>query len=315
VAEFCKRCDFVGVVLNELPPKASTAQIASVVTTSADFLGEVVDYTKKTVRCRQKIVDRASELWGIRNAWTNRQQVGIIAVLLWCTGPLKIPLVKYYVALSFLREQGRRMQRSPDTWDDKAVVPAQVMENIHAWYKEVLLNRDTPIDPVNTSDDYILITDASEWGWGAAWMGVSSTSIQFAQMPWAGTLHGANHSTTAEPEAVWRAICRFFRPTDRVNVCLMSDHDPFVRAVNRGHSAAAVSNGVLGRIADRFPGVHLRAVFTPGRTNPTDELSRQPATAGTTDRARRGVWDILGSGAAQPLRVPATGGAAGPSPS
>jgi len=292
---FSKRCDAVGVVLNELPRNATEEQIAAQVVTRADFLGEIIDYTRKTVTCRQKIIDRLNELWGLRSSWTNRQQIGHTAVMMWCSGPLRVPLVRRYASLAFLRQQGKLLFDHPDAWDAPANVPSDVMDDLHQWHVLVSGNAETPIQEPGAPDDLFIFTDASAWGWAAVAMAASSDGVQIAQMPWGQTLPGAEQSTTAEPEAIWRAICRFVRPSDAVNVCVFSDHDPFVTAINRGHSAAAGNNGVLARIATRFPALNLRAQFIKGADNPADELSRQRATADATDRAARGVRDILGS--------------------
>ena len=253
-------------------------EIDDAVSTEADFLGEIINNGEKSVKCRQKIVDRVRELWELRGAWTNRQQVGLVAILLWCSGPL-----------------GRKLQSDPSAWDHLAVIPPDVLSDLQLWVDAVTDNLPAHIDYPGEPIDAIMVTDASQWGWGAIWLNATGESLQLAQMPWGSTLRGADRSTVAEPEAVWRALCRFFRPCDSVRVCILSDHQPFVAAINRGHSAAAGNNGVLARIADRFPRISLRAVFIPGATNPADELSRQRATANALDRARRGVWDVLGA--------------------
>jgi hypothetical protein len=308
VVAFLARCNKVGVVLNELTSKASAADIDRVVTTEADFLGEVIDYRQKTVRCRQKIVDHAKELWDLRHSWTNRQQIGFVAILLWCSAPLRVPLVRRYASLSFLRQQGRRLHDDPALWDQPAHIPPEVKTDLAEWYSAIVANRPTAIEQPGRPDDYILFTDASEWGWAAAWVDASGGATFLDQRPWGDTLHLAHRSTTSEPEAVWRSLCRFLNPTRQATVRVLSDHSPFVDAVNKGHSASAGNNGVLARIAERFPKLTLRAVHIPGELNPTDELSRQQATTEMLDRARRGVRDMVGSArgraALQPQPLP-----------
>ena len=63
VNTFCQRCHSIGLILNELPPSPSIACIEKVVVQEADFLGEIGDYIAKTVRMRQKVIDRVVELW------------------------------------------------------------------------------------------------------------------------------------------------------------------------------------------------------------------------------------------------------------
>lgn len=309
---FSRRCDSIGVVLNELPRDAAEDLIQATVVTTADFLGEVIDYTSKTVSCRQKVIDRAIELWALRSTWTNRQQVGHTAVLMWCSSPLRIPLLHRYKSLAFLRKQGRDLFFEPTTWDSRATIPDEVMKDLAEWHRTVTENEPTAIEEPGQPDDFYIFTDASLWGWGAIWLGIAADSMQIAQMPWGDSLPGAEHSTVAEPEAVWRALCRFIRPNDTLNVCIVSDHDPFVAAINRGHSAAAGNNGVLMRIAQRFPNVKLRAQFMKGASNPADEISRKLSSPEAEDRARHGVRDILGSVRQGPQAVTPTIGSGSP---
>lgn len=292
VSTFCERCTAVGVVLNELPPSPSAEQVRSVVVQQADFSGEIIDYRSKTVRIRQKIVDKVALLWSLQDRWTNRNVVALMACLLWCRAPLRVNVSHMFAAMCLLRDLGRLLQSQPDAWNHLAAVTETALDDLSRWTATVLANQPTPIQPPHVCDEVKIVTDASAWGWAAAC--VSDDGAFVAQMPWGASLpeHLKLRSTAAEPEAVWRALCRFVLPTKRTQVLVLTDHAPFVAAVTREYSASAISNAILARITERFPLMQLRAKHTPGKTNPMDLMSRgfAPDAVSTTTK---GVQALL----------------------
>ena len=287
VTEFCARCDRLGLILNELPRQPTAAQVDAVVVQEADFLGEVMDYHNKTVRIRKKIIDRIEELWSLRGRWTVRQYAGIMASLLWVSAPLRVDIADMFNAMAFLRLQGRRMFDEPDQWDATVTVPAAAMKELETWTSIALRNLPTPVDSDPGPHQLTIFTDASAWGWGAA---VSNAeTVKLVQHAWGDSLASKDRSTVAEPEAIWRALCQFVRPSEQITVRVCTDHEAFVKAFTRGYSASASYNGVIARIRDRFPKLTLVLKHIPGDSNPVDSLSRGPVTPEARSRAWRGV--------------------------
>jgi hypothetical protein len=62
-------------------------------------------------------------------------------------------------------------------------------------------------------------------------------------------------STRAEPEAIYRAACRFVRPGTHERVIIASDSSAAVGALNKGQSGAYYLNEVCGRLHATFPTV------------------------------------------------------------
>ncbi len=284
--EFLARCDAVDVVINEVPPRSPPAVVGRLIVREADFLGEIVDYAAKTVHV-QKIINRIGELWALRDSWTSRQHVGLIASLLWVSSPLRVDVAEKYHAMSFLRAQGRRLHFQPELWDFTIAVPPEAMAEVHAWVDVALRNEPTAVPEAPTEPDLTLFTDASAWGWGAA--SFNGSDVKLVQYPWGDSLDGRDHSTVAEPEAIWRALCRFVDPRKRCTVRVASDHSAFLAAWKRGFSPAAGYNGVIVRIKRRFPLMTLVPTHIAGVSNPVDALSRGPASPQDLDRARHGV--------------------------
>jgi hypothetical protein len=274
VTEFAARCDKVGVILNELGSAASSTEIAGLVSHSADFLGEITNYVDKTVTVRQKILDRIADVWTLRYSWNYRQFVGCMASLLWCAGPQRVDIAEHFASMSFLREAGRTLHFNVDAWDALVVVPDAVKLDLKDWVAVALRNEPHPILPLTAVPTAFLCTDASAWGWGAIFA-CNGTTLN-AQMPWGASLADAHRSTTAEPEAIWRAVCKFLSPADNLTVCILTDHSGFAARYPKGFSASAAYNGVILRLHRRFPNVTFVLKHIPGKSNLADGLSRGP---------------------------------------
>lgn len=292
VKQFRDRCKHIGLVINELPPDSTDDDIISLIKEENDFLGEVINYRDKTVRIRQKIIDRINELWQLRQRWTHRQLIGLFACLLWCRIPLAVDMSSMYSAMCTLRNLSRTLQRDDRVWEHRVSVSDATMADLERWYAITAANRPTKIADPGTVSDVILITDASFWGWGACAV-IGDQVTRIAQAPWGDSLHvdERRFSTVAEPEAIWRAICRLV-PKRATTVTVLTDHSPFVGSSAKGYSPSASANAVLHRIKSRFPYLTIRARHIPGATNPMDGLSRARGTEAEFNLAARRVHEM-----------------------
>ena len=210
-----------------------------------------------------------------------------MASLLWVAAPFRVDIADMFNGMAFLRLQGRRMFDEPDQWDATVTVPAAAMKEIEAWTSIALRNLPKPVDSDPGPHQLTIFTDPSAWGWGAA---VSNAeTVKLVQHAWGDSLASKDRSTVAEPEAIWRALFQFVRPSEQITVRVCTDHEAFVKAFTRGYSASASYNGVIARIRDRFPKLTLVLKHIPGDSNPVDSLSRGPVTPEARSRAWRGV--------------------------
>jgi hypothetical protein len=292
VKTFLARCNHIGLVINEIPSGASDDDVRALIKQENDFLGEIINYGEKTVRIRQKIIDRIEELWARRDRWTHRQLIGLYACLLWCRIPLAVDMSSMYSAMCALRDLSRALQRDERLWERRVHISDAAMADLERWYKITSANRPTKIADPSTVSDVILITDASRWGWGACAV-IGDVVTRIAQAPWGDslTIEQKQFSTVAEPEAIWRAICRLV-PKRATTVTVLTDHAPFVGASAKGYSPSASANAVLHRIKTRFPCLTIRARHIPGRTNPMDGLSRARGTNAEFNLAARRVQQM-----------------------
>ena len=278
------------MVLNEIDVASATlADCRVLVSEETDFFGEVVNFRRKTSRVREKTPEKLRELWHLRDTWSWKQAVGAIITALWCAPVLAIDLSKHYRTLAALRMAGRLLQRDPSLWDSPAILRPEFFGDFSTVVAIVCLNADTPIARALSFTDttHTIITDASAWGWGAFCIRHSDWTVVDAQAPWGGSLAGNEQSTTAEPEAIWRAACRFLSPNEHAVVMIVTDHSPWVDVVRRGYSASALNNGVLRRLKERFPRAVFEARHVAGINNPADTISRVwgPASPPAADRA------------------------------
>ena len=82
-----------------------------------------------------------------------------------------------------------------------------------------------------------------------------------------------HESAVAEPEAVWRAVCRFARPSDKV-VSIMTDHSPLVAPSKAGYAKGWNPNLLMLRLHAAFCGTRFVVSHVAGISNPSDEASR-----------------------------------------
>ena len=211
-----------------------------------------------------------------------------------CRIPLAVDMTGMFAAMSTLRNLSRALQRDERLWERRIAVDKCTMADLERWYEKTAANAPTPIADPSASSDVILITDASRWGWGACAI-IGDQVTRVTQAPWGSSLHdeGRRFSTVAEPEAIWRAICRLVPKTASV-VTVLTDHAPFVGSSAKGYSPSASANAVLHRIKTRFPFLEIRAKHIPGATNPVDGLSRRRCGQAEIDLAARRVQHQLG---------------------
>jgi len=287
-AAFLGRCKVIGLVINDVSKDPSAADIDAMVTQEADFLGEIINYRDKTVFVRKKITDRIQQLWDLRATWTHRQLLGLFACLLWCRAPLAVDMTSHYGSMCALRDLSRILQADPDTWEKRVTLSPEAFDDVAEWTRHTLANAPTPIADPHDKEDFVLITDASYWGWGACTI-VDERMARALQAPWGTSLPEADRrfSTATEPEAIWRALVMTLPVNVKRTVVILTDHAPFVHAVNRGYSASSRSNAILSRIKRRYPLATFRATHIPGATNPVDQLSREWVSRPSADIALR----------------------------
>jgi len=268
-AAFVDRCNEVGAILNEVKEKG---ELEGQVLESADFLGEHFDYKHGRVRVTEKIRNKIKLVWGRKDHWTNRDVASLYSLLFYASNTLAITPARFFNAMRLYRRLSQTLQAEPYRWMEAApYIPQYVWAELEEWTGEILMNSWREIKPNPTSTKWI-ITDASEWGWGAiCWDGRKAVSHQEA---WEETYRHSQNSAYAEPEAILRALRRFITPGEAVTI--YTDHQALKFAVPKGYSPSYLVNRVLLAVQRDF-GRAVKIVYVPGKWNASDCLSRNRA--------------------------------------
>jgi hypothetical protein len=146
--------------------------------------------------------------------------------------------------------------------------------------------------------ELVLITDASITGWAVlAFDDQGREACACAE--WSTADHATGfpkHSARAEPEAVYRAACRWIHRNHRV-VHVITDSSTAVGAFRLGHSGSFHVNSVCARLNATFPKVRFVFSHVPGVNNPADGMSRGTTepTAQEWDQGRKLADEAMGT--------------------
>ncbi len=288
VRDFLLRCRMTGAQLNELP-KSDTREITdelidSLSETRGTFLGEMYDYVKKTIEVSPKTIKKIQttrqRLADSNKPLTPRAYAAHIALLFYATSTLGTHLGRYFDALRHYRQFSAWVQEDQRRWSSGAIYPPMsrsCLEETLAWTDEVLLNtprRVATLEEISQSPTLTIITDASLWGWAAVAVDARTGTAMTHSQQWDPSEAARMHeSAVSEPEAVWRSICRFARPSEPC-IRILTDHQPLVAPSKRGYGKGWNPNLLLLRAHCSFPRTRLEIVHIHGDTNPADQASR-----------------------------------------
>ena len=279
VLTFIERCKRVGVTLNEVDVSKDTETVAaeaeSLVRRQQEWLGECYDFESKTVAITEKTRTKITEAATVaRPTWRNF--ASRISLLRYASSTTGISLAPYYASLRAFSSAASVLSCRPDLWDAPAWDPQpHVAACLERWTQDVL---SAPPRVIKRTQKpvAVLITDASDWGFGGIFITADGALHTHAQ-EWTPIekLNGmTKRSVHAEPNAIVRLLRRFVRPKDHTAVLVLSDNDAAVRAFTKGHSPAFVINKGCLEIQSEFPNLSLSLCHVPGAANPSDGLSR-----------------------------------------
>jgi hypothetical protein len=276
---FVERCARAGVTLNDIDvTKTSRCTVAaSMVRQSGDWLGEAYDFCRKTLALTEKTREKILAVWAERGTWTWRVFGRSISLLFYASRTLGVQLSPFFAALRAFREASRLLSDAPKRWDDAARVDPCAMRALSSWVEAVLTSGPRRIVDALTLPKWVMATDASAWGWGALVLGPNGELLSHAHTWTAQDVdRGLNcgTSTHAEPEAIYRAMCKTLVPGDEAAVEIWTDNMAAKYALAKGYSPAWYVNVVCERIRRTFPNVMLTLKHVPGVQNPADGVSR-----------------------------------------
>jgi hypothetical protein len=120
-----------------------------------------------------------------------------------------------------------------------------------------------------------LFVDASDYGWGAIHYNPETGGVSVVDERWKPQeSFDTRFSAWSEPEAAYRALCRFVPPTADYQTVVVTDSTVTKWMIQTGYSPSYLVNGIALRIKNNWPSNTITAVHIPGRIHPCDFLSR-----------------------------------------
>ena len=240
-----------------------------------EWLGEVYDYKNKTVEMSQRT---RAKLEAIIDNWashppTFKSYAAAFAILQYVSRTYNLRLGPYFGAIRALRVMSKLLTEVPELWPEKAPEFAPHITACLRKWKHDLLRQKPRVVNLASAPDAFMVVDASAWGWAAAY--VDSLGCEhYASNKWNPDDNFRFHSTHAEPEGIYRAICRFIKPGTQLKLKVATDSSSAQQTLPKGHAKSWFINEVCNRLYGTFPGLELDAQHIEGASMPVDQMSR-----------------------------------------
>jgi hypothetical protein len=251
------------------------------VTTRFEFLGAVLDLTKKSIGLGKKVINKLATVWKRQREWSVRDFIVTVCILVYTANLLGRRMGKWQKVLqTWAKLQGecmydrQMMDASIDLTDDVILLLVD-------WVLLTLDNEDVPVPKGKQEHDFLLICDASSTGLCGIIVSTRTGQTTVVRRTWPYQHDRLKESTTAEPLCVAVAINTFFLPTSRSKVLVISDNTPAVGEVTKGYGTKE-GRFLAQHLATHFPDMEVDGEWYYGAGHPADNGSRQLAL----DRAK-----------------------------
>ena len=278
---FIQRCRAVGAAINEVTPEEDALMAATrLVATAGEFLGAFFDYVKKEVCLGEKSIKKLEvmqeHLMHNSGAFTHRNLLTTFGLLFYALQVTRAPAAHRYYPLKEYTRVSRLIQRDPGLLETLYTCSPSRGKYIEAWIADVLKNDmcKVPLVPHPSEADFILVTDASLWGWGACLLDTATGELHTWNEPWDAKWKGGRVSSWSEPEGIARALRHFFPQGSTRSVAILSDSSAAVGAFAKGRSKAYAVNRALLKVQEVFPNFNASWHHIAGVVNPMDGQSR-----------------------------------------
>ena len=240
------------------------------------WLGVMYDVNKKQVWLAKKSIDKIKAGWQQKQWWTNRKMAAHLSMLFWATRVLDLSVATKFEAMRAYRALAKQLQEEPDLWDSRAEkLPPKAAQDLERWTMEALTNQPRNIKPADHTST--IFVDASKWGWGAIALDHEEQTVTQIGKRWdASTARkGVEHSTTAEPIGVTRAVKSLVKDWARhQKVRVFTDSITAKAAHTRGYAADYNINATVRERERAMPNTQVELRHVPGSQNPADGISR-----------------------------------------
>ena len=288
-----------GVTINEVPTalrkrdprtgqfdtEAIRAFLQTLVTERGEFLGVHYDYAKKTVKVGKKAIAKLKLLQDLKTQgqdWTHRNFLSAFGIIFFSLQATRADAAHRYYAMREYSETARRIERDPGLLETIWKCADSRAAHVAQWVQDVIDNPEYPValHPEPHRSNYILVVDASKWGYGAILLDMRTNQIFTWHEEWPPGWRGKGTSSWAEPEGAKRALLHFFPHGTSASIAVLSDSSTTVDAFKKGRSGSFAVNRSILDFQQAFNRWDVTWHHVPGTTNRADALSR-----GVTEKA------------------------------
>jgi hypothetical protein len=301
---FVARCRLAGCTINEIPssnsPGEDEAAIRGLIHQQGDWLGAEYDYASARQRVAAKSIKKLTASWAAKSTWSARNYAAHMGLLFFASSVLRSNVGKYFQAMNMYRQRSSDLAEGAAGWSDDVRVQGTELADLAKWTAEVLKNDWVPCHDSRPASRFIA-TDASEWGWGAIFLDMQLGTVAQCSVPWSPADRAridVRHSAHAEPEAVFRALCRFISPADHRPVAILTDSTTAKYSLPKAYSASFTVNAIAARCKEKFPMIRLETYHVPGEQNEVDPLSRGGRLEIAPEAAMRRMMGAIASNGA-----------------
>ena len=314
-----KRCAAVNAELNDVDVfKATLEEVKKLwKKKGVDFFGEINDYPANTICCREKHVAKIDAYLEAASAKGAPYYVlfGLLAMCLYMSETLGVDLREWHDVRLWFSRRGRELAMDHSLWR-RASKYRPPLGRLREWVG--ILRQNKPARVVRAPEiGAVPHFDACAKGFAAIIDLLDNSEPTLLTHKWTAEDRkriNVHRSSETEPEAAAR-ISEYCETVLKVKgrLLLVSDHEQFVWAVQKGHSLSAKNNDRLRRLA---PWTEM--IYEPGRISVADPYSRfkrdklTSADAAEVKRRSRvyasarscGVtYGIVGDGRSCPARI------------
>jgi hypothetical protein len=252
-----------------------------------EFIGAAYDHDVGAVAVGTKTCKKLSASWTAVQkhiagtaSLSIRQMAAHFGILFYAASVCRPDLSNYFSAMRFFRELAA-LPAAGHQWDDVSPrLPPGAAAELERWTLDAIANTPRKIltqeerASLALPPTHIIVTDASVWGWGSLCVCLRTGSVDIRNGAWEKADGGPNygHSTEAEPEGVYRALCAHVPLAAPWRVCVYTDHEAIVHTQERGYSRGFNINMLHSRVQQWQANISFR--FVAGKMNPADAASR-----------------------------------------
>jgi len=291
---FVEDANAVGATINEIPLGLAgedlTAALGKLVKPTEDFIGITVNHKDKTVEVAKKTKVKLETIWKKREHWTVHHFLAFTSLLLYCDYVTGHRPHHWFDALRQSRDISYRIAmieiegKSSKTdlqkyFAERCHMSTTVRGQLDSWVSQIINRPPTPC-PVNEELEFdgIVFSDAMHCRYSA--LGVTRDGWEEWEV---GELSGDQFkaSTASEPIGCAEATIRLFKKKCSQipkRVLIVTDHSPWVGAVNRGWAKGYFLNAAIGRLSVALPDVQFRSIHMSGKLHVNDDTSRGAET-------------------------------------